>query len=174
MHNILMAWHSPCFCGLCVFHVHSLACTHVIYILISGHGTAWPLRLITAAFCMLSQQYSQLNSPARSGALTICMHACVLCQSPQVSTSPLPLDRPALIEKMTRMIDFYFGEENFSKDRFLRTKARETPEGWIPVPLILSFKRVRKCVRALPPPPFAIALAFSVTGFYTPPRHHRL
>jgi hypothetical protein len=45
---------------------------------------------------------------------------------------------------MTAFVDFYFGDENFAKDRFLRTKSRESEGGWISIALILSFKRVRK------------------------------
>eukprot|EP00040_Diaphanoeca_grandis_P027506 m.156704 g.156704 ORF g.156704 m.156704 type:complete len:481 (-) comp31018_c0_seq1:38-1480(-) len=65
--------------------------------------------------------------------------------------SPSPLDpsepqltREEAIPKIAELVDFYFGDENFGQDRFLRTKAREDVEGWISFELITSFKRMRK------------------------------
>lgn len=55
-----------------------------------------------------------------------------------------PLSREDQVTAITSLIDFYFGDENFARDRFLRTKAREDPEGWLKIELIASFKRVRK------------------------------
>eukprot|EP00041_Stephanoeca_diplocostata_P021789 m.514479 g.514479 ORF g.514479 m.514479 type:complete len:399 (-) comp21912_c0_seq9:2938-4134(-) len=59
-------------------------------------------------------------------------------------STPVPLDRPTMVLRVTKLVDFYFGDENYAKDRFLRTKARENSEGWVPLDLITSFKRMKK------------------------------
>jgi lupus La protein len=33
--------------------------------------------------------------------------------------------------RLLKQIDFYFGDGNYARDRFLRSKAREDPGGWI-------------------------------------------
>jgi len=60
------------------------------------------------------------------------------------TSSPAIFTHEQMVAKMTSLVDFYFGDENFAKDRFLRTKSRESEDGWIALTLILSFKRVRK------------------------------
>lgn len=40
-----------------------------------------------------------------------------------------------------KQLDYYFSDENLSKDFFLRQNM--DVEGWVPLDLILSFKRVK-------------------------------
>ena len=40
-------------------------------------------------------------------------------------------EQEAVLGRLLKQIDFYFGDENYARDRFLRSKAREDPGGWI-------------------------------------------
>eukprot|EP00048_Salpingoeca_helianthica_P016532 m.232831 g.232831 ORF g.232831 m.232831 type:complete len:445 (-) comp18881_c0_seq1:36-1370(-) len=63
-----------------------------------------------------------------------------------VAAAPLtPEERALLVERVRALIDFYFGDANFSKDQFLRKHASSDPqgEGWISVELVCSFKKMK-------------------------------
>ena len=49
-------------------------------------------------------------------------------------------------DRVLGLINFYFGDDNYSKDQFLRKQAALdlTGEGWISVDVICSFKKMRK------------------------------
>ena len=49
-------------------------------------------------------------------------------------------------EKAFSLVEFYFGDDNYSKDQFLRKQASQdaTAQGWIPVDVITSFKKMKK------------------------------
>lgn len=64
-------------------------------------------------------------------------------------STPRPLtaeEQAEVAERMLTLMEFYFGDSNYPKDKFLRRQAREDPlgEGWIGVDVITSFKKVRK------------------------------
>lgn len=46
------------------------------------------------------------------------------------------------LEALTQQIDYYFSLENLIKDIFLRKHMHEQ-DGWVPLSLILNFKRVK-------------------------------
>ncbi|EKX47340.1 hypothetical protein GUITHDRAFT_54382, partial [Guillardia theta CCMP2712] len=46
--------------------------------------------------------------------------------------------------KIKKQIEFYFCDSNLPKDRFLLSKTKETPEGWVSLELIASFKKMRE------------------------------
>eukprot|EP00039_Didymoeca_costata_P028488 m.21195 g.21195 ORF g.21195 m.21195 type:complete len:515 (-) comp7073_c0_seq1:154-1698(-) len=60
---------------------------------------------------------------------------------------PTPEERADIVTRLRKQVEFYFGDENFSRDRFLRTKARLDPAGWIDLSVISSFKKIRKISR---------------------------
>ena len=47
--------------------------------------------------------------------------------------------RPALI----RQIQFYFSDANLRKDKYVREKIEASPEGWVPIDVLLPFKRLK-------------------------------
>ncbi|XP_063929139.1 la-related protein 1-like isoform X2 [Zophobas morio] len=51
------------------------------------------------------------------------------------------LDKPTLKEYIRHQIEYYFSEENLSRDFFLRRKM--DPQGYLPITLIASFHRVQ-------------------------------
>ena len=50
------------------------------------------------------------------------------------------------IDRVIASINFYFGDENYSKDQFLRKQAVLDPtgHGWISVDIVASFKKIRR------------------------------
>ena len=52
---------------------------------------------------------------------------------------------PAKLKKrLVRQIEFYFGDSNFRTDRFLSGKAKENPEGYVSIELLLTFQRMKQ------------------------------
>eukprot|EP00741_Cyanophora_paradoxa_P023520 tig00021589_g22722.t1 len=51
--------------------------------------------------------------------------------------------RTALKAKILRQVEYYFSDANFPGDKFLNEKAKEDPEGFIPVETIASFNRMK-------------------------------
>ncbi|KAI9202791.1 uncharacterized protein BJ171DRAFT_511924 [Polychytrium aggregatum] len=47
-----------------------------------------------------------------------------------------------LKQKIQRQIEFYFSDRNLLSDRFMRAKIEEAEGGWVPISLIMSFKRM--------------------------------
>lgn len=46
-----------------------------------------------------------------------------------------------LEQKIIKQIDYYFGDINLPRDKFLQEKIKED-EGWVPVEVLLTFKRL--------------------------------
>eukprot|EP00286_Rhodomonas_abbreviata_P005749 CAMPEP_0181320024 /NCGR_PEP_ID=MMETSP1101-20121128/17894_1 /TAXON_ID=46948 /ORGANISM="Rhodomonas abbreviata, Strain Caron Lab Isolate" /LENGTH=370 /DNA_ID=CAMNT_0023427683 /DNA_START=41 /DNA_END=1149 /DNA_ORIENTATION=+ len=46
--------------------------------------------------------------------------------------------------RVKKQIEFYFSDSNLPKDKFLLSKHKETPEGWIDISLLTSFKRMKE------------------------------
>jgi len=44
-------------------------------------------------------------------------------------------------------IEFYFNDSNFRKDAFLRTAAKEDPEGYVPISVLLTFNKLNKLTK---------------------------
>jgi hypothetical protein len=42
-----------------------------------------------------------------------------------------------------RQIEFYFSDANFRKDQFLRQQASQSQEGWVPIAVLMTFKRLQ-------------------------------
>jgi hypothetical protein len=51
-----------------------------------------------------------------------------------------------LEERILALVDFYFGDDNYAKDQFLRKQATldQTGSGWISVEVVASFKKMKK------------------------------
>jgi hypothetical protein len=66
-------------------------------------------------------------------------------QDEAASAEPTPEERALLVERVRSLVDFYFGDANFSKDQFLRKHASSDPlgEGWVGVGLVCSFKKMK-------------------------------
>ena len=47
------------------------------------------------------------------------------------------------LPKISRQIEFYFGDLNLPKDKFLLTKISETADGWVPISIIADFSRIK-------------------------------
>jgi len=45
--------------------------------------------------------------------------------------------------KMREQIEYYFGNKNYFKDAFLQGKAKEHPEKYIPMEVLLGFAKMR-------------------------------
>lgn len=59
---------------------------------------------------------------------------------PAVPTTPA--DRQALKHQVQGQVEYYFGQDNLIKDVYLRTKMSK--EGWVPVDLLLGFRRMQQ------------------------------
>ena len=46
-------------------------------------------------------------------------------------------------EKICKQVNFYFSDSNLPYDKFLWTLRANTPEGWIPIETIASFKKMK-------------------------------
>lgn len=42
-----------------------------------------------------------------------------------------------------RQIEYYFGECNLNRDKFLRGKINDNPDGWVPISVLLTFNRLK-------------------------------
>ncbi|KAL0025099.1 hypothetical protein WJX79_009639 [Trebouxia sp. C0005] len=45
-------------------------------------------------------------------------------------------------QSVQRQVEFYFSDSNLPRDKFLREKIEEDPEGYVSIPLLCSFKRM--------------------------------
>jgi len=52
-------------------------------------------------------------------------------------------DTDALDTKILKQVDYYFGDSNYPKDKFLRNKAKENPGGYIPLSVLTTFNRLK-------------------------------
>lgn len=57
---------------------------------------------------------------------------------------------PALLSKILKQVEFYFGDANLPKDKFLLSKAHENADSWVPVETICSFSRVKSLTTDVP------------------------
>ena len=48
-----------------------------------------------------------------------------------------------LCEKIVAQVEFYFGDANITKDKFLLKHVKRNKEGFVSLKLISSFKRVK-------------------------------
>jgi len=51
-------------------------------------------------------------------------------------------DNVKLQKQITRQIEYYFGDVNLPKDRFLQEKIKEDEEGWVSLEVLLTFNRL--------------------------------
>ncbi|KCV71393.1 hypothetical protein H696_02341 [Fonticula alba] len=51
-------------------------------------------------------------------------------------------DSVELGSRILNQIEFYFSDNNVVRDRFMRTKIEESENGWVPLALLASFKRI--------------------------------
>jgi len=50
----------------------------------------------------------------------------------------------ALLAKVQERVDFFFGDVNFGRDRFLRNRTMAIPDRYIPISVILTFNTLKK------------------------------
>ncbi|RZC34939.1 la-related protein 1 [Asbolus verrucosus] len=82
------------------------------------------------------------------------------------------LDKPTLKEYIRNQIEYYFSEENLSRDFFLRRKM--DPQGYLPITLIASFHRVQALTDSLPLIIDAVSSSDKIefaSGFKVRPKH---
>ncbi|CAI8047983.1 La protein homolog [Geodia barretti] len=48
-----------------------------------------------------------------------------------------------LQEKIIRQVEFYFGDRNFPKDKFLQQTVESSTDGWVPLTTLLTFNRLK-------------------------------
>lgn len=54
-----------------------------------------------------------------------------------------PLNHEEELKAIKKQVEFYFGDSNFSRDKFLKAQVAMGQEGFVPLKTILSFKRMR-------------------------------
>ncbi|KAH0463904.1 hypothetical protein IEQ34_006690 [Dendrobium chrysotoxum] len=54
-----------------------------------------------------------------------------------------------LFDKIVRQVEYYFSDENLPKDAFLLKQVRKDKEGYVPITLISSFKKMKKLTKDL-------------------------
>ncbi|XP_043703034.1 la-related protein 6A [Telopea speciosissima] len=52
-----------------------------------------------------------------------------------------------LKDKIIKQVEYYFSDENLSTDKFLMSHVKKDKEGFVPVALIASFRKMKKLVR---------------------------
>jgi hypothetical protein len=55
----------------------------------------------------------------------------------------VPAASPAVLARLREQLEFYFSDANYRKDKFLRAKAAENSDGFVPLAVIATFQRVR-------------------------------
>lgn len=45
------------------------------------------------------------------------------------------------LQRLREQVEFYFGDSNYSRDQYMIERAAEN-DGWIPIPVLLTFKRI--------------------------------
>lgn len=50
-------------------------------------------------------------------------------------------------KSVQRQVEFYFSDSNLPRDKFLREKIEEDPEGYVSIPLLCSFKRMSSTLK---------------------------
>ena len=45
-----------------------------------------------------------------------------------------------------KQVEYYFSDSNFRRDKFLRAKVAEDPDGWVPLSVLLTFNRLKAMV----------------------------
>ena len=46
-----------------------------------------------------------------------------------------------MLLSLSKLLDFYFSDNNLCKDAFLRGKLEESEEGWVALDLLLTFNK---------------------------------
>lgn len=49
-----------------------------------------------------------------------------------------------IIAQLQEQVEFYFGDSNLQKDRFMKQEISKHPEGYVPIPTIASFNRMKQ------------------------------
>lgn len=47
-----------------------------------------------------------------------------------------------LEQKIIKQVEYYFGDVNLPRDKFLQGKIKEDSDGWVPLEVMLKFKRL--------------------------------
>lgn len=47
------------------------------------------------------------------------------------------------IVKAKELLEFYFGDSNLLKDRFLTERIRQSDEGWVPISVLITFNKLK-------------------------------
>jgi hypothetical protein len=71
--------------------------------------------------------------------------------SAEASTAPAaeavaaaaPTASAELLSKVRQQVEYYFSDANFRRDKFLRGKVAEDADGFVPLPVLLTFNRLR-------------------------------
>jgi lupus La protein len=59
------------------------------------------------------------------------------------SSQELPENVTKLEGDIIRQIEYYFGECNLNRDKFLRGKINDDKDGWVPISVLLTFNRLK-------------------------------
>lgn len=58
-------------------------------------------------------------------------------------TETAATNNAVLEQKIRKQIEFYFGDHNLPRDKFLQAELAKSPEGWIPLSILTSFNRLK-------------------------------
>lgn len=92
----------------------------------------------------LEQIRNQVGTAAICGVGMLCLQACF---------TELTRCGAALLPQAKELLEFYFGNSNLLKDRFMRHKIETTEGGWISFELLATFKKLRNMTNGAVPPP---------------------
>ena len=76
--------------------------------------------------------------------------------------APTAADHPEAAAAARRQIEFYFGDANFRRDRFLRAEAEKDADGFVALSTLASFARMRTVLSAVKAPEGGDAAAAQV------------
>jgi hypothetical protein len=62
---------------------------------------------------------------------------------PVTPAGAMEVDEGEMKRKAKELLEFYFGDSNLLKDRFLRHKIENSDGGWVPLSVLATFKKLR-------------------------------
>eukprot|EP00262_Sarcandra_glabra_P003583 TRINITY_DN1432_c0_g1_i4.p1 TRINITY_DN1432_c0_g1~~TRINITY_DN1432_c0_g1_i4.p1 ORF type:complete len:362 (+),score=97.30 TRINITY_DN1432_c0_g1_i4:78-1163(+) len=65
---------------------------------------------------------------------------------PSSSLSSITVLRDALRDKIIKQVEFYFSDENLPSDKFLMKYVKKDKQGFVPIAVIASFRKMKKLV----------------------------
>ncbi|EGD76669.1 hypothetical protein PTSG_08019 [Salpingoeca rosetta] len=92
-----------------------------------------------------NERIQQLLEQRRHGASP------AMTQREHLLTSPFAhLTKEERMERVVKQVHFYFGDRNYPTDKFLRKQAKKSANGWVPLSVVCTYKKMKKITDDVP------------------------